>query len=162
MRRYAVFSVVLLTFISPVAFGQRATQNDHTHCQQLLKNQKPLDIEHLSSSDEADLELCRMSRTMDGIRARLNFRNSHFDFWHAFRRDAISLWFDMLDVFCEFHPAAQYLDIFDNVEHCPSDASPLHTNRETLDKLFLQSEVLSNNFSTFANTQDEEDKLNKR
>ncbi|MGA8216719.1 MAG: hypothetical protein WB799_24250 [Candidatus Sulfotelmatobacter sp.] len=161
MRRYAVLTV-LLVFASPVAFGQRATQSDYTHCQQLLKNQKPLDIEHLSSADEADLELCRMSRTMDGIRARLSRRDSHFEFWQGFRREAVSLWFDVLDAFCEFHPTAQYLDIFDNVEHCPSDTPPIHTNRETLDKLFLQSEVLSNNFSTFANTQDEEDRLNKR
>jgi hypothetical protein len=99
---------------------------------------------------------------MDGIRARNSLRNLHFDFWHAFRRDAVSLWFDVLDVFCEFHPAAQYIDIFNNVEHCPSNAPAIHTNRDPLDKLFLQSEILSNNFSMFANTQDEEDRLNKR
>jgi hypothetical protein len=146
-------TLLILLFTSVAVFAQRATPKDREHCANILRNEKPLEIDHLSSADGSDLELCRLSETMDALRTRTSIRHPNASFWRTFRGGAIPLWFDLLDVFCEFHPSAQYIDLFDNVEQCPSDVPAIHTSRDDLDALFLHSIIVSKNFQTFR-TQD--------
>jgi hypothetical protein len=51
------------------------------------------------------------------------------------------LWFDLGDAYCEFHPAAHYVDFFGNVEQCPSEAPSIHMTKDELEKLFSESQT---------------------
>lgn len=134
-------AVILAFFCSISACGQRATAKDMAHCQSQLEKENPLETEHLSSADRSDLEFCRISDTLDGVTTRLSFHDRKYDFWKAFRNETVPLWFDLRDTYCEFHPAAQYVDVFNNIEHCPVQSPVIHTSKGELEKLFSESET---------------------
>jgi hypothetical protein len=123
------------------------------HCQSLLEKENPLETEHLSSAERSDLEFCRTSDTMDTVATRMSFHDRKYEFWKSFRNETFSLWFDLRDAYCEFHPAAQYVDFFGNIEHCQSEAAPIHTTRDELEKLFRESQTGNLNMETFIQEQ---------
>ncbi len=145
--------LLCVLFCSMGAFGQKATTKDLAHCESLLEKENPLETEHLSSADKSDLEFCRISYTIDTVAMRLSFHDRKYDFWKSFRNETFPLWFDLRDAYCEFHLAAQYVDFFGNVEHCPSEAPPMHTNRDELEKLFSESQTGNANMEMFIQEQ---------
>jgi hypothetical protein len=152
-------TILLLLLLASL---QATAQNDSGHCASVLMKEKPLDTPYLSSIERSEVEFCRVSDTLDGVQRRLRLRNQHFDFWHSFREEVVPMWFDLVDVFCEFHPSAPFLDPFGNVERCPGNVYPLHTSKDVLDKLFSQNMVMALNFQTFVSAQNEEDRINQR
>ena len=109
--------------------------------------------EHMSSADAADLELCRMSDTLNGADVRLSLHDGNGEFWQGFRKQALPVWFDVLAAFCEFHPAAPYIDPLNTVQHCSGEAPLIHTDRAKFKDLFASSLTLQINFYSFSYTQ---------
>lgn len=96
---------------------------------------------------------------------RMDFDDANSKFWKTYRDDTASLWLDLRDVYCEFHPSAEYLDFFGNVEQCPKKGPPVHTSKEEVEKLFSQSNTANVNAQMFAQSQNcngEQDCLQKQ
>jgi hypothetical protein len=131
--------LAMLLLLTASAIGQTATSADFTHCNSLLSTQDVLNVEHLSSADRSDLEMCRISEAMSTVNVRTGFDNKRYKLWRNLRRQLVPIWFDVRDAFCEFHPSAQYVDPFNNLEKCSLSAPGIHTDKAELDRLFAKS-----------------------
>jgi hypothetical protein len=139
---------------------RKAARADLDRCQAVLEkdSKNPFIAEHLSDADRSELEFCRIAETLNDVDVQIVMPGQSAKdttFWRSFRRAALPLWFDALEVFCQFHPSAPFVDVFGNVEHCSKDATPdfLLPSREELEKVFTRVEVISTNFLTFLNSQ---------
>jgi hypothetical protein len=170
-----LFALILLA--GSLAFGQKATIADYKHCNDLLDSEDFLVTtqQEQSSSDWTDIEQCRMNAMMTEIDWRIKahtlgglpnhedgcFRPANewctyktIEFWKSIQHEAIPLWSDVRDLFCEFHSESAYVDTFGNVEQCPKNLSPIHTNRAKITILLNKSITLNQNVQTFALAED--------